>query len=61
MKVTAKDIGIFASKDPVAIDQACLDVLDKNEGKTVFKKGRYTLNYAESIGLGSTKYKLVEL
>lgn len=61
MKTIAKDIGIFASKDPVAIDKACLDVLDKNEGRTVFKKGRYTLDYAESIGLGSTKYELIQL
>ena len=61
MKTIAKDLGIFASIDPVAIDKAALDVLDKNEGKTVFKKGRYTLDYAESIGLGSTKYELVEI
>ena len=61
MKIIAKDLGIFASIDPVAIDKAALDVLDKNERKTVFKKGRYTLSYAESIGLGSTKYELVEI
>lgn len=61
MKPIAKDIGVFASLDPVAIDQACLDVLDKNEGKTVFKRGRTTLEYAASIGLGNRKYKLVEL
>lgn len=61
MKPIAKDIGIFASTDPVAIDQACLDVLDKNEGKTVFKRGRNTLEYAVSIGLGSRKYELIEL
>lgn len=61
MKPIAKDIGVFASIDPVAIDQACLDVLDQMEGKRVFKKGRYTLEYAEGIGLGSRKYELVEL
>jgi uncharacterized Fe-S center protein len=61
MKPIAKDLGIFASTDPVAIDAACLDVLDKNEGKTVFKRGRYTLEYAENIGLGSRKYELVEI
>ncbi|MEW9124769.1 MAG: DUF362 domain-containing protein, partial [Thermotaleaceae bacterium] len=61
MKPIAKDIGVFASTDPVAIDQACLDILDRHEGNTVFKKGRYTLEYAESIGLGSRKYQLVEL
>lgn len=61
MQPIAKDIGIFASMDPVAIDQACLDILDKNEGRKVFRKGRYTLQYAEKIGLGSRQYDLVEL
>ena len=61
MQPIAKDIGIFASMDPVAIDQACLDILDKNEGRRVFRKGRYTLQYAEKIGLGSRQYDLVEL
>lgn len=61
MKPIAKDIGVFASVDPVAIDQACLDILDKNEGKTVFKRGRNTLEYAASIGLGSREYEFIEL
>lgn len=61
MKPIAKDLGVFASTDPVAIDQACLDVLDKSEGRRVFKKGRYTLEYAEAIGLGSRTYELVAL
>jgi len=61
MKPIAKDIGVFASLDPVAIDQACLDVLDRKEGKKIFSRGRYTLEYAEKIGLGSRKYELVEI
>jgi uncharacterized protein len=61
MRPIAKDLGIFASTDPVAIDQACLDVLDKSEGRKVLKRGRYTLDYAEAIGLGSKKYELVEI
>jgi uncharacterized Fe-S center protein len=61
MKPVAKDLGVFASLDPVAIDQACLDVLDKNEGRTVFRRGRYTLEYAAGIGLGSRKYELVNI
>lgn len=44
-----------------AIDQACLDAVDKNEGRTVFRRGRYTLDYAEKIGLGSKSYELVEI
>ncbi|PRR83727.1 DUF362 domain-containing protein [Clostridium vincentii] len=61
MKPIVDDIGVFASTDPVAIDMACLDMVDKNNNKTVFKRGRYTLDYAEKIGLGSKKYKLVEI
>lgn len=57
----ARDIGIFASTDPVSIDEACLDMLDKKERRRVFIRGRYTLNYAERIGLGSRKYKLIEI
>ncbi len=61
MKIIAKDVGVFASTDPVAIDQACLDVLNKNEGRKVFRRGRRTLEYAQSIGLGSRKYELIEI
>ena len=60
MTPIASDVGIFASSDPVAIDQACLDVIDKQEGKTVFKRGRHQLDYAEEIGLGTKAYQLVE-
>lgn len=63
------DIGIVASTDPVALDQACLDLLAKAKGKgkaTLLKNiknlnGEYTLEYAEKLGLGSRNYKLVEL
>jgi uncharacterized Fe-S center protein len=61
MKPIVDDVGVFASTDPVAIDKACLDLLDKNNNKTVFKRGRYTLDYAEKIGLGSKEYEFVEI
>ncbi|MFA9397295.1 MAG: DUF362 domain-containing protein [Clostridiaceae bacterium] len=61
MKPIVKDVGVFASMDPVAIDKACLDVIDKNNGKTIFRRGRYTLDYAEKIGLGSKNYEFVEI
>jgi uncharacterized Fe-S center protein len=61
MKPIVNDIGVFASTDPVAIDMACLDILDKNNGKIVFRRGRYTLDYAEKIGLGSKTYDLFEI
>lgn len=60
MKPVVKDVGVFASTDAVAIDKACLDMLDKNNGRIVFRRGRYTLDYAEKIGLGSKQYELVE-
>lgn len=59
MKPVVNDLGIFASKDPVAIDKACLDMLDKENGGKIFSKGRYTLKYAEEIGLGSEEYELI--
>lgn len=61
MKPVAKDMGIFASTDLVTIDRACLDVLDENNGRRVFRRGKYTLDYAEKIGLGRREYQLVEI
>lgn len=59
-----KDLGIMASDDPVAVDQASIDMLLQANGADIFKKGypdidwSIQLKYAESIGLGSTKYEL---
>lgn len=61
MKPFVDDLGIFASTNPVAIDKACLDVLDKRKAGKVFSRGRHTLEYAEKIGLGSIKYELIEI
>lgn len=63
------DIGIFASLDPVANDQAFLDAVwnSTDPGHTKLMErvdrqvGRHITEYAESIGLGSTKYELVEI
>jgi uncharacterized Fe-S center protein len=65
------DIGILASFDPVAIDQACLDLVNKTEGrikgenkfKTIWPNvdPSIQLRYAESIGLGSRAYEIVEI
>lgn len=52
------DFGIFISTDPVAIDKVCFD-MSVERGKTF--KGGDQLNYAEKIGLGSTKYDLIEV
>ena len=61
------DIGILASTDPVALDQACLDLVSKAEGNEKFMwrledlQGVHTLEHAEEIGLGSRAYTLVDI
>lgn len=58
MKPIMDDIGVFASMDPVALDQACLDLAKKNGRKF---KGEYTLKYAEEIGVGTKEYELINV
>ena len=63
------DIGIFASLDPVANDQAFIDAIlhSNDEGAKALqeridsREGRAILPYAEQLGLGTTSYDLVEL
>jgi uncharacterized Fe-S center protein len=59
-KVIAKDIGVLASIDPVALDTACRDLLYKNEKKKLFG-GEHALEHAEKLGMGKQKYELIEL
>lgn len=61
MKAIAGNIGIFAGKDPVALDTACLDLVQKSSGKKLFEIGRSSLIHAEKIGLGTMQYQLVEM
>ena len=67
-----KDIGILASTDPVALDKACLDLVfghidaDGDDAKPLQQRinrqhGTHIIGYAESIGLGSQKYNLVNI
>jgi uncharacterized Fe-S center protein len=63
-----RDIGIFASSDPVACDRAAADMVVAQANGDVFKKvypqADYYLNqlaYAEKIGLGTMEYELVAL
>ncbi len=64
-KPSMQDIGILASLDPVALDQACVDlVYAAPDGKNLIARmeslsGIHTLEHAEAIGLGSRKYELV--
>jgi uncharacterized Fe-S center protein len=55
-----KDLGVFASTDPVALDTACLEMLCKREGKNAYE-GSDILDYAEEIGLGTMEYELIEV
>ena len=70
--VKLKDMGIMASLDPVALDQACVDMVfkhastDGDDARPLQQRinrqhGTHTIDYAEQIGFGSKKYKLVEL
>ncbi|MCM8804665.1 MAG: DUF362 domain-containing protein [Candidatus Omnitrophica bacterium] len=62
-----EDIGILISDDPVAIDKCSIDLIKRINGKDIFKKLRPNLNhlhqlfYGEKLGLGSTKYNLIEV
>ena len=67
-----KDMGILASTDPVALDQACLDLVfnhkasNGDDEKPLIERinrqhGTYITDYAEKIGLGSKKYTLVSI
>ncbi|MBU0686491.1 MAG: DUF362 domain-containing protein [Candidatus Margulisbacteria bacterium] len=59
------DIGILFSDDPVAIDQASLDLVNQKAGKDIFKElypnvdGTVQLQYAQKIGLGQRQYELI--
>lgn len=61
------DIGILASYDPVALDQACVDlVYGAEDGQSLIdriesRNGLHTLKQAEKIGLGSREYELVNI
>lgn len=64
-----KDIGILASLDPIAIDQACIDLIynSKDEGKNHFiervesKNGIHTIEAATKLGFGTRQYELIEI
>lgn len=61
METVAKDIGVFVSKDPVAIDAACLDILQAQSGEKLFEEGRASIRHAVSIGFGTDLYRLITL
>ena len=64
-----KDIGILSSLDPVALDQACIDMVKKSpdRGREHFlervnsRKGTLTIDYAAELGFGTKDYELVDV
>lgn len=70
--VKLKDYGILASTDPVALDQACVDIINQQKvtaendptdllARIDRQHGTHTIDWAEKIGLGSKKYKIIEV
>ena len=63
------DIGILASVDPVALDQACLDLVYASDDpgrdhlleRIESRNGVHTVEAAAKIGVGSWEYELVEM
>ena len=63
------DIGIFASLDPVAVDQACVDAVyaSKDPGKAALiermesRNGILTVEAAAQLGLGVREYEIVNI
>lgn len=62
------DIGILASTDPVAVDRAAIDLVERRGGRTLPKlignrrlNWHYQIEHAVKIGLGRAEYELIEL
>jgi uncharacterized protein len=66
-EIVAPDIGFAMSIDPVALDQAALDLVAASTGQPLDRiawpklDGTVQLSYAESLGLGSRSYSLIQI
>ena len=64
-----RDIGILASMDPIAIDQACLDLVYASDDpgrdhlleRIESRNGVHTIEAAAELGYGSREYELIEV
>lgn len=64
-----KDIGILSSLDPIALDQACIDLVyaSKDEGKNHFiervesRNGIHTIEASAMLGFGKREYELIDI
>ena len=68
MHTMVGDIGIVASTDPVAVDQAALDLVENEAGRKLQKLLKNEgldpgcqIEHAQSLGLGSKRYELIEI
>ena len=70
--VKLEDYGILASTDPVALDQACIDIINqqkvtaKNDPTDLLRRidkqhGIHTIEHAAKIGLGTCQYTLISI
>ena len=70
--VKLEDYGILASTDPVALDQACIDIINqqkvtaKNDPTDLLRRidkqhGIHTIEHAAKIGLGTRQYTLISI
>lgn len=64
-----KDIGILASTDPIALDQACIDLIynSNDPGKDHLieriksRNGTYTIDVSEKLNFGTKNYELINI
>lgn len=64
-----KDIGILSSLDPVALDQACIDLVYNSDdpGRNHFververQNGKHTIDVATTLGMGTKEYELISV
>ncbi len=62
-----EDIGILASTDPVALDQATMDLIRERAGQTIEslsypdRDPSFQIAHAEALGLGESCYKIVTI
>ena len=62
-----KDIGILSSLDPVALDQACVDLVKQSDDpgrdhlleRINTRHGTHTIDCAAALGVGSKDYELI--
>ena len=61
MSPITKNFGVMASLDPVALDHASIDLIQRETGSNLFDSGRETLKHCKDIGFGSSEYEIIEI